>query len=92
MDARHWLVYITRDGAAPIVFTLEDEAERQRAHGCRVEGPFVLEDTAANQGTVDRAREVVEAWDEWQADTAFEDPFERLKRAVTEMRVHLGEQ
>jgi hypothetical protein len=41
---------------------------------------------ARPQEVVEAAREVVEAWDEWQADTAFEDPYTRLKAAVEALR------
>jgi hypothetical protein len=42
-------------------------------------------------GAVAAAGEVVEAWDEWQADTAFEDPFTRLKAAVEALRALGGQ-
>ena len=57
------------------------ESDRYHREACRI-GRAEAEAVRLRE----QLAEVVAAWDEWKADTAFEDPFPRLVRAVDDAR------
>jgi hypothetical protein len=52
---RHWLA--DTDGIAPVIVASEAGAEKYRADGWRVEGPFVLDTTTGAVDALEAVRE-----------------------------------